>query len=272
MTPTESADLWPGQPALQQAIADRLPGVALEVVAELDSTNAELMRRARAGRVDPVLLLAGVQTAGRGRLGRIWHGEPGASLTFSLGLALAPGDWSGLSLAVGLSLAHSLHPDIRLKWPNDLYWAGQKLGGILVETATMGHVSSPQAPARYVVVGVGLNLQTPSGRALATPAVGLSHLLPECHGPAVLQRVAPALVQALLDFERQGFAPLQALFAQRDALAGQAVRLSDGTDGQALGVDARGALRVQTVSGVRSIDTLEVSVRPAQHHAAGQAV
>ena len=68
------------------------------------------MRRARAGRTEPVLLVAEQQTAGRGRLGRGWHSGAGDSLTFSLGLPLAPADWSGLSLAVGVSLAESLHP------------------------------------------------------------------------------------------------------------------------------------------------------------------
>src|SRR5450830_805677 len=100
-----------------------LPGFAVEVLAQIDSTNSELMRRARAGRLEPVLLVAEQQTAGRGRLGRQWFSEEGAtsvgaqaSLTFSIGLPLAPADWSGLSLAVGVSVVQSLHPDLRLKW------------------------------------------------------------------------------------------------------------------------------------------------------------
>ena len=78
--------------------------------------------------------MAEQQTAGRGRQGKAWWSEAGASLTFSLGLPLAPGDWSGLSLAVGLALADALDPlpgaglaspagpppRLGLKWPNDL--------------------------------------------------------------------------------------------------------------------------------------------------------
>jgi BirA family biotin operon repressor/biotin-[acetyl-CoA-carboxylase] ligase len=86
-----------------------LPGFTVEVLPEIDSTNTELMRRARTGQTEPVLLVAERQTAGRGRLGRPWASDVGASLTFSLGLPLAPTDWSGLSLAVGVALAESLH-------------------------------------------------------------------------------------------------------------------------------------------------------------------
>ena len=63
---------WPAE-AIWEAVAPLLPGFSVEVLPEIDSTNTELMRRARAGQVDPVLLVAERQTAGRGRLGRDWH-------------------------------------------------------------------------------------------------------------------------------------------------------------------------------------------------------
>ena len=128
---------WPALQAL-------LPGLDIEVLASVDSTNDRLLARAQRRGDDPPawgrrsddehprLLVAERQTGGRGRRGRPWHSEPGASLTFSIGLTLAPADWSGLSLAVGLSLATSLHPDIGLKWPNDLWWQERKLAGILM--------------------------------------------------------------------------------------------------------------------------------------------
>ena len=110
--------MWPAED-LWQAMVGLQPGLTVEVLPEIDSTNTELMRRARAGQTDPVLLVAESQTAGRGRLGRPWHGQTGDALTFSLGLMLRPQDWSGLSLAVGLSLARSLDPNgdlgVRLK-------------------------------------------------------------------------------------------------------------------------------------------------------------
>lgn len=269
MASSKSAGLESLEPALQRELAGLLPGLSLEFEDQLDSTNAELMRRARAGHGDPVLLVAALQTAGRGRMGRTWHGKAGAALTFSMGLSLAPADWSGLSLAIGLSLADSLHPDIRIKWPNDLYADGGKVGGILVETATLVASCVTKPRGRYVVVGVGLNLQTPSGLETGVRAAGLDAVWPECDRLSVLQRVARPLTQALLDFERQGFAPLQAAYQRRDALAGCDVIMSDGTTGRAMGVDARGALRVHSQAGERTIDTLEVSVRPIQRESAG---
>ena len=128
---------WPCD-AIRDALAPLLPGCRVEVLAEVASTNSELMRRARDGQTEPTLLVAERQTAGRGRLGRAWHSGRGDALTFSLGLPLAPADWSGLSLAVGVSVAESLHPQLRLKWPNDLWLDDRKLAGILIETASSG--------------------------------------------------------------------------------------------------------------------------------------
>jgi len=101
--------IWPAEDIWQSCVP-LLPALTVEVLKEVDSTNSELMRRARAGQTDPVLLVAESQTAGRGRLGRQWHSQAGDALTFSLGLMLHPADWSGLSLAVGLSVVESLDP------------------------------------------------------------------------------------------------------------------------------------------------------------------
>ena len=267
---------WPAE-AIWQAVAPRLPAFTVEILPQIDSTNSELMRRCRASASaasplppEAILLVAEHQSAGRGRLGRSWHSAAGASLTFSLGLPLQPADWSGLSLAVGVSLADSLAPKtqegdkLQLKWPNDLWLNDCKLGGILVETASWGD-------QRYVVIGVGLNVMTPaqtfetaaqSGTPRGAAATSLQALWPEVDAPWALHAVAAPLVAAVLAFEREGFAPFQARFAARDALAGRAVRLSDGTEGSACGVGPQGALRVQTAAGMRDISSQEVSVRP----------
>jgi BirA family biotin operon repressor/biotin-[acetyl-CoA-carboxylase] ligase len=249
----------PGE-AVWQAVAPVLPGFTVEVLPEVDSTNTELMRRARAGRTEPVLLVAERQSSGRGRLGRGWRSAPGDSLTFSLGLSLQPADWSGLSLAVGVSLAESLHPQVRLKWPNDLWLAGRKLGGILIETASFG---PPVDSRRYAVVGVGLNLKPPQATGLSTPPACLDELLPGAAAGDVLLQVVPPLVQAVTAFEALGFAPFQMRFDVRDALRDRAVVLSDGTAGTAHGTDEKGGLLVHTAAGMTTVTSAEVSVRPA---------
>ena len=264
--------IWPAED-LWLAMVAKQPGLTIEVLPEIDSTNTELMRRARAGQTEPVLLVAETQTAGRGRLGRPWHGEVGHALTFSLGLMLKPVDWSGLSLAVGLSLARSLDPQgalgVRLKWPNDLWvqrpntptgWG--KLAGILIETAMPAGMAYNSDQGRYCVVGIGINIAPPVADGLSTAPLGLQDLQTGITAPEALMQVAEPLLATLQAFERTGFAPLQNAFNACDALHNLAVTLSNGRQGIARGVDATGALVVDTEQGQEAISSSEVSVRP----------
>lgn len=274
---------WPAE-AIWQAIEPLLPGFTVEVLPSVDSTSSELMRRARDGRLEPTLLVAETQTAGRGRLGREWHTGTYEgtgvvpALTFSLGLPLAPRDWSGLSLAVGVSVAESLQPRlpaagsgqprVLLKWPNDLWLQdGRKLGGILVETASFGQGAADGQ--RYVVIGIGLNVLPVLADGLRTPPACLREVDASLGAASALQRIAAPLVQTLLGFAEAGFAPFQARFAQRDLLAGRAVTLSDGSQGTAHGVTEDGALLVHTARGMQAITSAEISVRPDDAAQAG---
>ena len=173
-----------------------------------------------------------------------------------MGLPLAPVNWSGLSLAVGVSVAQSLHPALRLKWPNDIWLQDRKLGGILIETGSFGDV-------RYVVIGVGINIALRDAAGLSTPPAWLGEVQPAMDAGQALQQMAAPLVRAVQMFEAQGFAPFQASFNALDVLAGRAVIFSDGTAGEARGADETGALWVQTSAGLRKITSAEVSVRPA---------
>lgn len=264
---------WGAEP-LWHRLEPLLPGLSVEVVARLESTNTELLERARAAggrRSDdtrPCLLVAEHQSRGRGRMGRDWLASAGASLTFSLSLPLAPATWSGLSLAVGVALADALDPPadaaprIGLKWPNDLWlWEGpgqgRKLGGILIETVAVG-------AARMAVVGVGLNVQPQAHEGLSQGYASVEDLTgAPAHAPRVLATVAPPLVRALRRFEAEGLAPFLAAYARRDVLAGQAVQTTGGEPvaGVAEGVDTGGALCVRTASGVQRLASGEVSVR-----------
>ena len=287
------ADLNQAAERLWVACAPTTPGLVLDVVPETESTNTALMAQGRRGEVWPTAMVAVRQTAGRGRRGRSWEARPGDTLTFSLGLPLhldaVPGGGSALSLAVGLALADALDtglqahhaerggalpPAIGLKWPNDLWLGGRKVGGILIEATPAPGLTEGQ---RWVVMGVGLNVQpgaaVPGSAWLPTPAPSLGD---------VWGWLLPALLRATQAFERQGFAPLQAAYARRDVLLGQPVQLwtsaaslppaagaaSPGTPqpdetGTAQGVDDSGALLVHTASGLQRWHAGDVSVRPA---------
>jgi len=315
---TTQAPLHWASEVLWQQLEPYLPGISVEVLASVESTSSLLLERARlgSGRRDapittpgeldamrergtgaraaeggpygrrsddtqPCLLVAEHQTLGRGRHGRDWHSARGASLTFSIGLPMAPRDWSGLSLAVGVALADALEPPepdapaprIGLKWPNDLWLVdagapGRKLGGVLIETVVVGD-------RRMVVVGVGLNIAPlPSAaaapRELAHGYACVQELIPGLQAPAALHRVALPLVRALLQFEREGFAGFVLAYARRDLLLGRpvvatdAVRAGASCNGVAEGVTPLGALRVRGDDGtLREVISGEVSVRLA---------
>jgi biotin-(acetyl-CoA carboxylase) ligase len=130
---------------------------------EIDSTNRYLADEARLGSPHGLVVVAGYQTAGRGRLGRRWDAPPGVNLLMSV--LLRPGDdpaapHAGV-LAVALAAADACTAvagvEPRLKWPNDLVVDDLKLAGILAEViaayATAGHATAGHATAGHATAG-----------------------------------------------------------------------------------------------------------------------
>lgn len=267
--------------SLWDALSPQLPGLSIEVVEQLESTNSELVERLRRtgtinsaggpGRravdLQPTLLVAVHQTRGRGRLGRGWQSTGGASLTFSLALGIDRADWSGLSLAVGVAIAEALDPAggrLRLKWPNDLWLmepgaiaGARKLGGILVETVQVGQ-------RRLAVIGVGLNVLPQRIHEVEVEPAWLAEIDPAATPPTALAALAPPLVQALKQFNREGFAPFVSRYAARDALQAAPVTTTDAAcpSGTVAGIDADGALLVDALGTIHRVVSGMVSVRP----------
>jgi BirA family biotin operon repressor/biotin-[acetyl-CoA-carboxylase] ligase len=238
-------------------------GVAVEVVVETGSTNADLLARAPA-LSGPVLLVAEHQTAGRGRAGRSWLSAPGSSLTFSLAwkFEAGPQALSGLPLAVGVALAETLARlgvQVRLKWPNDLLKDGDKLAGILIETA-------PSAHGIWAVIGIGLNLAMPDelersiGRAVAA-----APWLARMDRDTLLASLLDGLAAALREFERGGFPAFAARWNLLHAYQGEAVTIIDRGavlhEGWAAGVDDAGRLLLDGAEGRIAIAAGDVSLR-----------
>ena len=270
---------WPAE-AIWEQVAPLLPSFTVEILPEIGSTNTELMRRAKDGKLEPTLLVAEQQTAGRGRLGRDWidltdrvdNALP--MLTFSLGLPMSPTSWSGLSLAVGVSLARSLATHIQLKWPNDLWLNERKLGGILIETTAINN-------QRYVVIGIGINIlqaKQLSTSVLRTAPAWLQEINAQAQAASTLAQVITPLVHTLQLFETQGFAPFQKSFNALDALHNRTVLIQNNKEsmadsvqlqgidqgisqGLAQGVDISGALIVLTVNGRQLVSSSEVSIK-----------
>ncbi|HEY1547706.1 MAG TPA: biotin--[acetyl-CoA-carboxylase] ligase [Kofleriaceae bacterium] len=133
---------------------------------ECGSTNDEAAKLARAGATHGTIVIAERQTAGRGREGRVWQSPPGnIYLSAVLRPALAPNDVPPLTLAIGIGAcdaAREFGVHAQLKWPNDLYVAGKKLAGVLVEAQSQG------SKLESVIAGIGVNLATTPALPTAT--------------------------------------------------------------------------------------------------------
>jgi BirA family transcriptional regulator, biotin operon repressor / biotin---[acetyl-CoA-carboxylase] ligase len=154
---------------LNGALASR-PGLWREVrvVEETGSTNADLLAEARSGAAEGLVLVAEVQTAGRGRMGRRWISPPQRALTFSVLLrpAVPAGLLGWLPLLAGVAVASALERtagvDVRLKWPNDVLADDAKIAGILAERW-----------GSAIVVGTGINVLQQRGELPVPTATSL---------------------------------------------------------------------------------------------------
>ena len=249
-------------------LADLAGRFNVDAVAECDSTNSELLRRAEQGCPSGTVLVADRQTAGRGRRGRSWLSSPQDGLTFSLLWRFAgpPTRLAGLSLAVGVALARACEAlgahGLGLKWPNDLLWTGPdgfaKVAGILVELVL-------DRRGTAAVIGIGINLRRPQ-QPVEQAVAGLSQVLtplPERH--RLLAQLLMNLCAVLDAFATNGFAAVQPEWQARHLWQGQHVAVvQEGlviAGGTCLGVDAEGALLVDSTGDVQRIIAGDVSLR-----------
>jgi BirA family biotin operon repressor/biotin-[acetyl-CoA-carboxylase] ligase len=229
-------------------------GYRLVHLQDVDSTNAEALRRALAGEQGPLWILADRQASGRGRDGRIWASLPGnlhASLLIGLDCRLQAA--AQLSLVTGVAAVDAVHaaagrpiPGLRLKWPNDILIGTAKVGGILIESTSPGRQGA--GGSRLVaVIGVGVNLAAAPQDA-ARPATSL-----QAHGLTLsphdaLCFLADALHSWIGIWEGgAGFARVRAAWLDRAGAKGEAVTVHgpDGqVDGRFAGLDDDGALLV----------------------------
>lgn len=229
---------------------------------EIDSSNTQLMQRAAHGAPHGLVLAAERQTAGRGRLGRRWQMSLGAGLTFSVLWRFERGlsGLAGLSLAVGVAMVRALQQHgvpVQLKWPNDVLLEGRKLAGILIELS--GDALGPAA----VVIGIGINMHSPG--PVDQPVADLASAGYPISRNALLATLLNQLADVLATFDREGFAAFREEWLAQAAFLQQPVRLQfshgEPVEGHLRGVDAQGALQVDTAQGVQIFHVGEVSLR-----------
>ena len=254
-------------PSVQAHLDDLLLPWRLEVVAETDSTNTRLKERARQGEAEGLVLVAGCQTAGRGRQGRKFVSPAGSGVYISL--LLRPGQpmdlctdftaAAAVCTARAVERACGLRPDI--KWVNDLMAGGKKLCGILTEG-----ILDPDGAA--VVVGIGVNVAPLQNAGPELAAIATS--LQEASGKTVPRSLLAALI--LSEFDRwyadpAGSRPAMVEeYRRRMFLTGRQVTLSTDPQQQphtVVGVDDQFHLLVRSPGGsLLTLQSGEVSVLP----------
>lgn len=269
---TEPLDVAKIRSAIAPEVGDRLR--RLEVEWSVDSTNTQLTGREAPPAGCAEVLLAEVQSAGRGRRGRSWLAPPGGAVCLSLSWTFPemPRDVGALSLAIGVCVLRALQSvaaeDVRLKWPNDVLIGDRKLGGILIE------LRAESAGPACVVVGIGLNVALGNSllekiAATGLPATDLRSRSGASGAHPSRNAVAAGLIvqtiRGLMEFEREGLRPFVEEWRRADALRGRDVTVhaaEEGARGLARGIDLSGALLVETPHGLRKFVGGEVSVRP----------
>jgi BirA family transcriptional regulator, biotin operon repressor / biotin---[acetyl-CoA-carboxylase] ligase len=229
------------------------PRIEVHHAVQVASTQQLAKEAAARGITGGHLWVAERQAEGRGRLGRQWvSGFGGLWMSLLLRPVLSPARIPPLTLIVGLALSEAVE-DVSgvfagLKWPNDLVVtrnrARRKLGGVLTE------VSGEIDQAKWVVIGVGVNVNNSIAREPALKAISLIDLLGRpIHRALLLSRFLERFLPAYASYQRDGFAPFRNSYWQRYANRGSTItiRTAEGLiRGIASGVDDAGGLLVES--------------------------
>lgn len=237
----------------------------LELFTEIDSTNSHLMTRAQTNTPSGCVCFSELQTAGKGRRGREWISPQGENIYGSLLWRFHDASHlNGLSLAIGVGVVRALKKcgieNIGLKWANDIYSDGKKLGGILVEVSTH---SNNQASA---VIGFGLNLALPSDiDAITQPYTDLRTIAPEVklERDLLIAELLNELLPMVAMFEKQGIRAYLEEWRELDCLVGKTATLfahSKQLQGIVRGIDDEGLLKLELENGeIQTFSSGEVS-------------
>jgi BirA family biotin operon repressor/biotin-[acetyl-CoA-carboxylase] ligase len=240
---------------------------SFEIFDQIDSTNRYLVERSQHNGLSGSVCFAEYQTAGKGRRGRQWVSPYGSNIYLSIlwRFQQGPAAISGLSLAIGVAVIRALKQhqigDVGLKWPNDIYSQGKKLGGILVEVS--GETGGPCS----AVIGLGLNLFLPESQAEGitqawtdlSKITGQSRLFRNRLAGTLLNHLLPVIAE----FENTGIQAYLDEWRCYDCLSGKSATLFIGQqqfDGIVRGIDDSGMLLIERPDGaVQTFASGEVS-------------
>tara|TARA_B100000989_G_scaffold287898_1_gene257994 strand:- start:6021 stop:7004 length:984 start_codon:yes stop_codon:yes gene_type:complete len=241
---------------------------SIDILPTVNSTNAFLLDKIKQGKTGPMVCLAEHQTQGRGRQGRKWVSPFGKNIYLSLSWSFPEGPiaLAGLTIVAGVAVTRALQKlglsNLGIKWPNDIYWAGRKLAGILTEV----HLDS--VGVCHAVIGVGINVEMSqnSSQEIDQPWADIYQALGHSvQRNQLVGTIISELLMILADYEQQGFAAYHTQWQAYDLLHSRQVILNTLTGvekGTACGIDENGGLLVKQGDTVNTYRSGEVHLEP----------
>jgi len=219
----------------------------------LNSTMNVAMELGLKGLPEGTIILAESQTKGKGRLGRSWFSPKykGIYLSLILRPRILPSQAPILTLLSAVSFCEAIKEvtglDPQIKWPNDILLAHKKVGGILTE------LSAEMDRINFVVIGCGLNVNNDK-KALISGATSLrEHKKEKINRVSLLQEILRKIETNLLFLEAKGAKPILEKWREYSVTLNKRVKVycqKEHIEGEAIDIDADGALLVRKDSGV----------------------
>ncbi|MDI6805070.1 MAG: biotin--[acetyl-CoA-carboxylase] ligase [Candidatus Bathyarchaeia archaeon] len=242
---------------IQENLQTKKLGKKVLFLREVGSTNDLAKKMADYRASEGTIVIAEMQTAGRGRFGRAWF-SPKGGLYFSVILRpnISPKEAAKLVFVAGLAVAEVLHENYGLKaetkWPNDVLVGGRKVCGILSEMKTKGE------KINYAVIGVGVNVNVNVERNFPENLVNVATSIEnEFGGKVRLEELFKLLLEKLdslyEEFLKEGFTQVLKRWKKYASFLGKTVEVTGGTErlcGLALDVDDEGALVIRLEDGM----------------------
>ncbi|WP_433599699.1 biotin--[acetyl-CoA-carboxylase] ligase [Candidatus Profftella armatura] len=237
--------------------------IDIRTILSTNSTNSNLLSIANTGLLfHPTFLATKIQTAGRGRAGRIWYSEPEITLTFSLAwkFKISLKYLTSLPLVISIALSIALKrfgQKVQLKWPNDLLLNGNKFCGILIDTCI------EKKNNNWAIIGIGLNLGLPRILSKKINIGNISELLNMEHEKLLAVFIC-YLIDSLKLFEHYGFSIFMKYWNFNHAYTNKTVdilKLNKIQKGIVIGINKNGCLLLNTKFGKITISSGDVSLR-----------
>lgn len=203
------------------------------------------------------ICLSEQQTLGRGREpGRTWHSPFAKNIYLSLTWNIAQDSsiFAGFSLVIGLAIHYALTKlgiteDLTIKWPNDIYWRGQKLAGILLELHAQAHGFT------RLILGVGVNANMEEEQPeISQPWTSIAKILGQPIDRNLLAaKLITSIIQYTQDFTQKGFTNFLPHWERVDYLRDQTISIKNQQhliSGKCKGIDEKGFLLLQTADGI----------------------